>query len=415
MFKISKVKSRFVLDSRGIPTVQVMTVVTKDNVEYYGVSSVPSGASTGTYEALELRDGGKPYMGKHVSKAIANVNDKIAPKLVGHEFKSINEVEAAILACDPTPNKSNLGANAILGASMSAHKAVAKAEGMHLFQFLNHTYFADHAMVNMPRLMCNVINGGAHADSGLAIQEFMIVPHTNNLESDIEIASEVYHTLKGKLKKDGHSVALGDEGGFAPHIPTSVEVMDYLVNSIESADYTGKCDLAMDCAASEFYKDGIYTLDNKPMSSKELNAFYEQLAKDYPLISIEDGYQEDDFEGWKLQTETMGKSTILVGDDLFVTNPVRFQEVGIEKDLANAVLIKLNQIGSVSETCKIINDAKKNNYKTIVSHRSGETTDAFMSDLAVASQSEFIKLGAPARGERVAKYNRLLEILDYLN
>ena len=415
MFKISKVKSRFVLDSRGIPTVQVMTVVNKGDVDFYGVSSVPSGASTGTYEALELRDGGKAYMGKHVLKAIANVNDVIAPALVGKTFTSINDIEAAILACDPTPNKSNLGANAILGASMSAHKACAKAEGKHLFEFLNHTYFGDHAMKSMPRLMCNVINGGAHADSGLAIQEFMIVPNTKNLESDIEIASEVYHTLKGKLKKDGHSVALGDEGGFAPHIKTSTEVLDYLVDSIKAADYTGKCDLAMDCAASEFFKAGVYTLDNKEMDSKELNAFYVELADKFPLISIEDGFHEDDFAGWKLQTETMGKGTILVGDDLFVTNPTRFQEVGLDKDLANAVLIKLNQIGSVSETCKIINDAKKNNYKTIVSHRSGETTDAFMSDLAVASQSEFIKLGAPARGERVAKYNRLLEILDYMD
>jgi enolase len=414
MFKISKVNSRFVLDSRGLPTVQVMTVVTKDGMEYYGVSSVPSGASTGTYEALELRDGGKPFMGKHVTKAIANVNNVIAPALVGKTFDSIDDIEKAILACDPTPNKSNLGANAILGASMSAHKAVAKALNKDLFEFLNDTYFSNIAMKSLPRLMCNVINGGAHADSGLAIQEFMIVPHTNNLETDIEIASEVYHTLKGKLKKDGHSVALGDEGGFAPHIPTSIEVMDYLVDSIAAANYTGKCDLAMDCAASEFYKDGVYTLDHKPMSSTELTAFYEKLAKDYPLISIEDGYNEDDFDGWKEQTVAMGKDTILVGDDLFVTNPTRFQEVGIEKGLANAVLIKLNQIGSVSETCKIINDAKKNNYKTIVSHRSGETTDAFMSDLAVASQSEFIKLGAPARGERVAKYNRLLEIHDLL-
>jgi enolase len=415
MFKVIKIKSRYVLDSRGFPTVQVMAVVTKNNEEFYGVSSVPSGASTGSYEALELRDGGKAFLGKHVSKAIEHVNSKIAPKLVGNEYTSINEIEKLILSLDTTPNKSELGANAILGVSMAMHKAIAKAEKMNLFQFLNKTYFASLKMSSMPRLMCNVVNGGSHADSGLEIQEFMVVPNTKDLESDVQAASEIYHTLKAKLKKDGHSIALGDEGGFAPRIAKSTEVMDYLMEAIKNADYSGKCDLAMDCAASEFYKDSKYTVDGITMTSEDLTKFYQKLTKDYPLISIEDGYQEDDFTGWKEQTEKMGKDTFLIGDDLFVTNPVRFQEVGIKKGLANGVLIKLNQIGSVSETCKIINDAKANGYITIVSHRSGETTDAFMSDLAVASQSEFIKLGAPARGERVAKYNRLLEINDLLN
>ncbi|MGL4758733.1 MAG: phosphopyruvate hydratase [Patescibacteria group bacterium] len=414
MFKIEKVNSRYVLDSRGFPTVQVQFVVSKNNVEYYGLSSVPSGASTGTYEALELRDGGEAFKGKHVSKAIENVNKKIAPKLEGKEFKSVLEIEKLILSLDKTENKSELGANAILGVSMAAHKAIAKSDNLNLFEFLNKTYFANYPMKNMPRLMCNVVNGGVHADSGLAIQEFMVVPKTGDIEKDVQAASEIYHTLKSKLKKDGHSVSLGDEGGFAPRIAKSTDVMNYLMDSMKSAGYSSNCDLAMDCAASEFYSDKIYTVDEKPMTSSQLNDFYEDLVKEYPLISIEDGFQEDDFAGWKEMTDRLGKKIHLIGDDLFVTNPKRFAEVGLEKGLANGVLIKLNQIGSVSETCQIINDAKENGYITIVSHRSGETTDAFMSDLAVASQSEFIKLGAPARGERVAKFNRLLEISDLM-
>ncbi len=415
MFKINKVKSRFVLDSRGFPTVQVQVVVEKGGEEFYGLSSVPSGASTGTYEALELRDGGSAFKGKHVSKAIENVNSTIAPSLEGKTFNSILEVEKALLALDSTTNKAELGANAILGVSMASHKAVAKSENTDLFKFINKTYFADHKITKFPRLMCNVVNGGMHADSGLEIQEFMVVPNLGNIEKDVQAAAEIYQTLKSQLKKDGHSVSLGDEGGFAPRIAKSTEVMDYLMNSIESAGYSGKADLAMDCAASEFYKGGKYTVDEIAMTPSELNEFYGKLVNKYPLISIEDGFQEDDFEGWKEMTDKLGKKIHLIGDDLFVTNPTRFAEVGLKKGLANGVLIKLNQIGSVSETCQIINDAKANGYITIVSHRSGETTDAFMSDLAVASQSEFIKLGAPARGERVAKFNRLLEISDLID
>lgn len=415
MFKINKIKARYVLDSRGFPTVQTMTVVESNNKLFYGVSSVPSGASTGSYEALELRDGGKEFLGKHVTKAISNVNDIIAKELVTKEFQTVIETEELLLNLDQTPNKKELGANAILSVSMSIHKAVAKSLELNLFELLNQTYFAKYPMTKMPRLMCNVVNGGAHADSGLAIQEFMVVPNTNDLERDVQAASEIYHTLKAKLKKDGHSISLGDEGGFAPRIAKSTEVMDYLMTAIKEAGYNDECDLAMDCAASEFYKEGKYTVDDINMDYHQLTEFYQTLINKYPLISIEDGYQEDDFDGWKEQTEKMGTLTHLIGDDLFVTNPVRFQEVGIEKGLANGVLIKLNQIGSVLETCKIINDAKDNGYITVVSHRSGETTDSFMSDLAVASQSEFIKLGAPARGERVAKFNRLLEIYDLLN
>jgi enolase len=415
MFKINKIKSRFVLDSRGFPTVQVQVVVTSNGLEYYGLSSVPSGASTGTYEALEMRDGGTAFKGKHVSKAVNNVNTIISPAFTGKEFNSILDLEKMLLLLDSSDNKSELGANAILGVSMASHKAVAKSENLDLFKFINKTYFAKYPVTTFPRLMCNVVNGGMHADSGLEIQEFMVVPNLGDIEKDVQAASEIYQTLKSQLHKDGHSVSLGDEGGFAPRIAKSTEVMDYLMNSIASAGYEGKADLAMDCAASEFYKDGKYTVDQVAMTASELNKFYDKLVVDYPLISIEDGFQEDDFEGWDEMTKDLGQKIHLIGDDLFVTNPIRFAEVGLKKGLANGVLIKLNQIGSVSETCQIINDAKDNGYITIVSHRSGETTDAFMSDLAVASQSEFIKLGAPARGERVAKYNRLLEISDLLN
>jgi enolase len=413
---INNIKARWILDSRGLPTVQTTITASEGDFEgmYVETASVPSGASTGSYEALELRDGGKEFGGKHVSKAIKNVNEKIAPALIGKEFESVMDFEKAILLLDSSENKSELGANAILSVSLAIHRIFATYTGMELYEFLNETYFDSIEMVNFPRLMSNVVNGGAHADSGLAIQEFMIVPKTGNIESDIQASSEIYQALKSNLKKEGHSVSLGDEGGFAPHIPTSVEVLDYLQNAISQSGYTGKCDLAMDCAASEFYnkETALYTVDNKDFTSSELVGFYEELRAKYPLISIEDGFFEDDFTGWKEQTEKMGKDTHLIGDDLFVTNPKRFTKLGVEQGLANGVLIKLNQIGSVSETCEVINSAKNNGYITIVSHRSGETTDAFMSDLAFASQSEFIKLGAPARGERVAKYNRLLDILD---
>jgi enolase len=410
MITIQNIYARWILDSRGLPTVQ--TSLTINGLT--ATASVPSGASTGSYEALELRDGGSEFMGKHVTKAVANVNSVIAPALNGKSFANIVELEKALLALDPSESKSSLGANAILSVSLAAHRACANEQKVSLYDFLHQTYFSKLELSKFPRLMCNVVNGGAHADSGLAIQEFMVVPNSGSIEKDVQEASEIYHSLKSNLKKDGHSVSLGDEGGFAPHIPTSTQVLDYLQDAITKAGYTGECDLAMDCAASEFYKKGVYTVDSKDFTPSELVDFYQELRSSYPLISIEDGFNEDDFEGWKIQTEKMGSTTHLIGDDLFVTNPKRFAEVGLAKGLANGVLIKLNQIGSVSETCQIINDAKANNYITIVSHRSGETSDDFMSDLAFASQSEFIKLGAPARGERIAKYNRLLEISDLI-
>jgi enolase len=419
---INNIHSRWILDSRGLPTVTTTIIATETNEDqeelyFEGTASVPSGASTGSYEALELRDGGKDFNGKHVTKAVSNVNDIIAQALEDQSFDNVNDFEKALLALDNTPNKNKLGANAVLSVSLAMHRVFAEVEGLSLYEFLNKNYFNSMPMVKMPRLMCNVVNGGAHADSGLAIQEFMVVPNTGSIETDVMASAEIYQTLKTNLKKDGHSTALGDEGGFAPHISTSTQVMDYLINSIKTAGYDSKCDLAMDCAASEFYdqKTAKYTMDNQEFSGSDLVSFYEGLTAKYPLISIEDGFFEDDFASWSEQTTKMGGKTYLIGDDLFVTNPARFADLALGKGLANGILIKLNQIGSVSETCKVMNDAKANNYITIVSHRSGETSDAFMSDLAVASQSEFIKLGAPARGERVAKFNRLLEIQDELD
>jgi enolase len=422
---INSITSRWVLDSRGLPTVTCTVTLDNQGRKSVGVASVPSGASTGTHEALELRDNADAFHGKGVSKAVAHINTTIAEALVGHEFQSALEIDEAVLKLDTSANKSQLGANAILGVSMAAHRAFADHFGLELWQYLRRVYFSTlPATTQFPLLMCNVLNGGAHADNGLSIQEFMIIPDTGEFEADVRIASEVYHTLKKNLAKDGFSTSLGDEGGFAPNLTSksSSEVsptkaaLNYLTTAIENSTYSEHCSLGMDVASTEFYnsKTQLYTLDGQELTHQELSTVYEELCDEYNLISIEDGFSEDDIDGWKTNTEALGKQISLIGDDLFVTNPARFKELGLGHGLGNGVLIKLNQIGSVSETCQMINDAKSNKYVTAVSHRSGETTDAFISDLAFASQSEFIKLGAPARGERVAKYNRLLEIYDSL-
>jgi len=413
---ISYLKSRWILDSRGLPTLTCEIKLELNNKRASGQASVPSGASTGTWEALELRDGGTEFHGKGVKQAVNNVNTIIADKILNREFGNARELDEMILSLDLTENKSELGANAILVVSMAAHRAYASLSNLELWQYLRRLYFSSlPTSSRFPRLMCNVINGGAHADSGLSIQEFMVVPDTGEIEDDIRAASEIYHTLKKQLKIDNYSTSLGDEGGFAPHISTSGEVLDYLQKAIESSNYTlTNCGLAMDCAASEFYdKDkNVYNLDGQELTQTGLTNLYKELFEKYNLLSIEDGMAEDDILGWQVLTQSLGKKMHLIGDDLFVTNVKRFNDLGLDQKTANGVLIKLNQIGSVSETAEMINLAKENNYITAVSHRSGETTDSFISDLAFASQSEFIKLGAPARGERVAKYNRLLEIKD---
>jgi enolase len=414
MANITQIEAYWILDSRGLPTVTCNVVIKQDDELFVGTSAVPSGASTGSYEALELRDNEAAFHGKGVEKAVNNILQTISPAIMDKDFHNAKELDEEILKLDPTENKTNLGANAILAVSMAAHRAFASSQELELWEYLRELYFSQLGdEVSFPRLMCNIINGGAHADSGLAIQEFMVVPKTGDILSDVQMASEVYHTLKKNLKKDGHSISLGDEGGFAPHISTTPEVLTYIQKAISDSKYsTEQYDIALDSASSEFYnKDSaIYTVDEKELTGQALVDFYADLCNRYNILSIEDGLAEDDFASWKLMTEKLTDKIHLIGDDLFVTNVKRFKEVGLDKDIANGVLIKLNQIGSVSETAAMINLAHDNKYVTAISHRSGETTDDFISDLSVACNSAFIKLGAPARGERVAKFNRLIDI-----
>lgn len=414
MTKIVSLRADWILDSRGLPTVACTVVVEKNGLQYIGKASVPSGASTGTYEALELRDGGSDFGGKGVQNAIDNVNETIVVALVGNEYNSAKMVDHAVLDLDSSPNKSVLGANAILGVSMATHRAFAASCNQELWQYLRDIYFESlGSQVTFPRLMCNIINGGVHADSGLAIQEFMVIPKTGELIKDVQVSAEIYHTLKANLKKDSHSTSLGDEGGFAPRISTTEEVLQYIQTSVKDSGYSlSQYDIGLDCAASEFFDSntGMYSIDGRQLTKKELSEFYCQLADKYNVASIEDPFQEDDREGWSLLKQNLKSNVYQIGDDLFVTNVDRFREYGLNYNLASGVLIKLNQIGSVSETCDMVNLAHSEGYVTSISHRSGETTDDFISDLAAACGSKFIKLGAPARGERVAKFNRLLEI-----
>ncbi len=415
---VTNLYSRWILDSRGLPTVTTYFQIEQEIKSITAQASVPSGASTGTYEALELRDNEKAFFGKGVSMAVKNVNQTIAKELIGKEFVSADEIDTYMLKLDSSENKSILGANAILSVSMAAHRAFADFHNLELWHYLRRLYFSNLPVNRkFPRLMCNVINGGIHADNPLDIQEFMIVPNTSQLETDIRAASEIYHTLKKNLHKNKMITALGDEGGFAPNLENTEKVLEYLQTAIKDAGYNSKqCQLALDCAANEFYdsSNNIYKIEGKQMNQVQLTDFYKKLSEKFKIISIEDGFNEDDVQGWKKITTELGKEIHLIGDDFFVTNPRRFEKFGLANKAANGVLIKLNQIGSVMETAEMINLAKNNNYITIISHRSGETVDTFISDLAFASQSEFIKLGAPARGERVAKFNRLLEIYDGL-
>ncbi len=436
MPQIVEVIGSWILDSRGLPTVTCRVVIDQNGKKASGKASVPSGASTGSYEALEMRDGGQEFHGKGVQKAVDNLNLVIGEKVLNKEFTTALDLDNFVLGLDESENKNELGANAILAVSMAAHRAWANLAGLELWQYLRRLYFSTlPATPKFPRLMCNVLNGGQHADNGISIQEFMVVPNSGEIQKDIRMASEIYHTLKKLLHKNGKSTGLGDEGGFAPSFNDSgdgennenyfqeeqnsptIRVLNYLSQAIQESGYSNlNCEMALDCAANEFYDPNkkAYLLDNQEYNQTTLTEFYKELSEKYPLISIEDAFGEDDVLGWQVVTEMIGKKIHLIGDDLFVTNPKRFAEIGLKNKVANGVLIKLNQIGSVSETCEMINQAKDHQYVTAVSHRSGETTDDFISDLAFASQSEFIKLGAPARGERVAKFNRLLEILRSL-
>jgi enolase len=406
MVYIDDVFAQEVMDSRGNPTVMA-TVMLSDGTSADAI--VPSGASTGAREALELRDGGDRFMGKGVLGACENVNTQIADALVGMSPYNQADVDATMKEVDGTENYSKLGANAVLGVSMAVARAAAKSLNIPLYRYLG----GANALV-LPTPMLNIINGGSHADNSVDFQEYMIMPTGfEDFKEALQASTEIYHTLKKLIAKDGHSTALGDEGGFAPDFKNNEEPLEYIMKAIAEAGYKAgeQIVITMDPASSEFYKDGKYELagEGKSLSSEEMVEYYANLCAKYPIASIEDGLAEDDWDGWKILTQKIGDTVQLVGDDLFVTNKSILQE-GIEKGVGNAILIKPNQIGSVSETMQTVRLAQRNGYKCIMSHRSGESEDAFIADFAVALNTGEIKTGAPARGERNAKYNRLLQI-----
>ncbi len=406
MIFIEDIFAEEVLDSRGNPTVRA-SVILSDGTKASAI--VPSGASTGVNEALELRDGGDRFLGKGVLKACENVNTLIANELIGVSPFDQAEIDGIMIELDGTENKSKLGANAILGVSMAVARAAASSLNMPLFRYLG----GSNAVI-LPTPMLNIINGGAHADNDVDLQEYMIMPTGfESFDEALRASSEVYHTLKKLLVADGHNTALGDEGGFAPNFKNNEEPIQYILKAIEKAGYKPgeEINIALDAASSEFYKDGKYVLagENKTLSAEELVDYYAYLCDKYPIVSIEDGVAEEDWEGWKILTDRLKNKVQLVGDDLFVTNKKILQK-GIELGVANSILIKLNQIGTVTETMQTMRLAERNGYTCVVSHRSGESEDAFIADLAVGMNSGQIKTGAPARGERNAKYNRLLEI-----
>jgi enolase len=409
--KIRKVSAREILDSRGNPTVEVDVVLDQDVV---GRAAVPSGASTGTHEALELRDGKKRYAGKGVLKAVDHVNRLIAPKLLGRDASRQEDIDRLMLDLDGTPNKSRLGANAILGVSLAVAKAAAAAVKLPLFRYLGGT-----RATTLPVPMMNILNGGVHADSSVDLQEFMVVPIGARTFSDgLRMGVETFHALKAVLKEKGYSTAVGDEGGFAPRLQSNQEAVELMLMAIERAGYQPgrQIALALDPAASEFFEEGEYVFrksDGSRRSSTDMVQFYRDWIERYPIISVEDGLAEDDWEGWGALTRELGKKVQLVGDDLFVTNPQRLQR-GIESGVANSILIKVNQIGTLTETLETIDRAKRAGYTTVISHRSGETEDATIADLAVAVNAGQIKTGSASRGERTAKYNQLLRIEEML-
>ena len=405
MSKIKKIKGRQIFDSRGNPTIEV-DITLEDGS--FGRASVPSGASTGAYEAYELRDGEPTLSGKTVLKAVEGINTEINNVLYGMEASAQEEIDNKMIELDSTNNKSRLGANAILGVSLASSRAQANSEGKHLFEYLNSS---DTYILPVP--MMNLINGGAHSNNSLFIQEFMIMPvSAETFNHAIITGSEIFHSLKSLLENDGFSTNVGDEGGVAPDLKTSEDALSYLCKAIEKAGYRLEEDIvfALDIAASELYNDGQYFLSNdNASSSDDLIDMWEELTKKYPIFSIEDPLHEDDWDGWVNLNERIGKKTQIVGDDLFVTNPERLK-MGIEKNAANSILIKVNQIGTITETLETINIAKNNKYSCVISHRSGETEDTFIADLSVSTNSGQIKTGSMTRSDRVAKYNQLIRI-----
>ena len=404
---ISQVFARYILDSRANPTVEVEITLEDGS---WGRSAVPSGASTGTLEAHELRDNQAAYLGKGVINAVKNVNEVIAPALLGKDSENQLDIDNILLELDGTNNKSKIGANAILAVSMANMAAFSKFSKKYVHELLPNIY----GKPSLPVPFMNILNGGAHADNSVDIQEFMIVPHGfERFDQALQAGVEVYHTLKKRLKAKGLATNVGDEGGFAPNFSSSKEVLDEIMLSISEAGYkeSDQISLALDAAASEFYKDKSYLIEGKKLNSIEMSDYLVDLTTLYPIVSIEDGLAEDDWDGWKYLTEKVGNTVQLVGDDLFVTQEQILQK-GIDKQCANAILIKVNQVGSISETLETMKLAEKNGYSSMVSHRSGETEDSFISHLVVGTSSGQIKTGAPARGERTAKYNELLRISE---
>ncbi|MGI6467513.1 MAG: phosphopyruvate hydratase [Syntrophomonadaceae bacterium] len=412
MSTIIDVFAREVLDSRGNPTVEVEVILEDGTM---GRAIVPSGASTGAHEAIELRDGDKQrYLGKGVLKAVDNVNDIIATEIIGMDARRQVDIDTLMIDLDGTPNKSKLGANAILGVSLAVARAAASYLDLPLYQYIGGVNARE-----MPVPMMNILNGGKHADNNVDIQEFMIVPvGASSYREGLRMAVEIYHTLKSVLQSRGLATSVGDEGGFAPNLPSNEAAIEVILDAIKTAGYEAGRDvfLALDVAASELYKDKRYHLESNGLvySSEEMVNFYEELVKKYPIVSIEDGLAEDDWDGWELLTRRLGKKIQLVGDDIFVTNTARLA-MGIKRGVANSILIKVNQIGTLTETLDAVKMAMRAGYTTVISHRSGETEDSTIADIAVATGSGQIKTGAPARTDRVAKYNQLLRIEEELD
>ena len=406
MSRIADVRARQILDSRGNPTVEV-DVVLKSGAR--GRAAVPSGASTGVHEAVELRDGGDAFGGKGVTKAVANAGGEIADAVRGLKADEQEALDQALIDLDGTPNKGRLGANAILGVSLAVAKAAAAEVGRPLYRYLG-----GKGAKTLPVPMLNVINGGVHAANSIDLQEFMVVPvGADSFAGALQIAAEVYHSLQKVLKEKGLATAVGDEGGFAPDLPSSEAAIEAILEAAERAGHRESIALALDPASSELFSDGVYRFEGREAKPAEMADFYAGLVERFPIVSLEDGNAEDDWDGWKKTTELLGKKIQLVGDDIFVTNPERLQ-LGIERGVANSILIKVNQIGTLTETIAAVKLAHDNGYTAVISHRSGETEDSTIADLAVALGAGQIKTGAPARSERVAKYNQLLRIEEEL-
>jgi enolase len=406
--KIKAVNAREILDSRGNPTIEVEVVLEDKSI---GRAAVPSGASTGAFEAAELRDGGSRYLGKGVTSAVKNVIEKITPVVLGMSATDQRAIDQKMISLDGTKNKSVLGANAILGVSLATARAASISANQSLFRYLGGS-----AAKTLPVPMMNILNGGAHADTNVDIQEFMIAPiGADSFKESLRWGAEIYHSLKSVLKKKGLATSIGDEGGFAPNLESNRAALDLILVAIEGAGFKvgSQIALAMDVAATEFFNEGKYEFEGKSLTSDQMITYYSDLVSNYPLVSIEDPLDEDDWSGWAKLTTELGEKIQIVGDDLFVTNPERLAK-GIESKTANALLVKVNQIGTLTETIDAVNMAHENNFKSMMSHRSGETEDTTIADLAVALNCGQIKTGAPARSERVAKYNQLLRIEEEL-